>query len=204
MIKTVGTLKDVSTCTHALMHTRAYLQRARACWKWKISMCFITYKPITTGKKARRRPYATYRQVAATVSLLGILTRKQPHNWNYYLQIIRFLRKKMLGTGRAERLKPGSQVGGDKKKQNNMLLASFYSVACRTDGHSGRGCLRRACSCGRYMGFKEQSQKPRPPPPEAGCSAFLQAGLSSFPTRTPLTWAPPASKPRRIPPSLHH
>lgn len=33
VIKTVGTPKDVSTRTHALMHTRVYLQRARARWK---------------------------------------------------------------------------------------------------------------------------------------------------------------------------
>lgn len=93
VIKTVGTLKDVSTRTHALMHTRAYLQQAHACWKCEILMCFITYKPIRVEKEAGRRHYTTHRQVAATASPLGISSRKQPHNFKYYLQIIRFSRK---------------------------------------------------------------------------------------------------------------
>lgn len=73
-----------------------------------------------------------------------------------------------------------------------MLLGRFYYTACRTQGQRGRSCLRWGFSCGRYMGFKERRQKPRPPRTRSGKVGVSDGWVFSFPTRTPLTWTPPS------------
>lgn len=57
-------------------------------------------------------------------------------------------------------------------------------MVCRMQGQRGRSCLR--------WGFKERRQKPRPPRARSGEVGVSDGWVSSFPTRTPLTWAPPS------------
>lgn len=82
-------------------------------------MHFITYKPVTTEKKkpqqAGRRLYATYRQVTATASLPAHFIRQATPQLKIIicnLLVFQGGKKKMLRTGRAERITAGSQVGG--------------------------------------------------------------------------------------------
>lgn len=49
--ETVGTPGEAGPGTHALVHTRVYLQRAHAGWKRDILMRFIIYKSITIEEK---------------------------------------------------------------------------------------------------------------------------------------------------------
>lgn len=62
-------------------------------------------------RKRHARDTTRHRPVAVTARLPGISAYKQPHNFNYYLQIVWGLKEKCLEQFKPNALKPWSQVG---------------------------------------------------------------------------------------------
>lgn len=121
VIKTVGTLKDILTRTHALMHTRAYVQQARACWKWEILMRFITYKPITIKKKHAKGSMRHTEKWQQLPACLCISSHKQPRNLNYYLPIIPFFKEKC-----SEQVEPSALNQGHRREDKKSKILIRY------------------------------------------------------------------------------
>jgi len=174
---------------HTHTHTRAYLQQARARWKSKILMRFITYKPLTTGGGEKKHDEDATRCTDKSPHLPACWAcyhESNPASYIIYLQIIWVLFKEKK-IKRRERVKPSASAfnqdhrwGEGKKRNISMLLRSFSSVA-RRRGTVEEAALQRGFSRGRGMGFQEWRWKPRPSLPEPGGRCFCRRDFSPSP-----------------------